>query len=445
MMPADLAVIAPPVGQRREAPSLDIFVDPLFGIVVETDEFLEDVRAPRLHSTHVVIADPELTIGANTEFGGGGTGVDAHSARLAAIGEAVERYSASFVDEQRIFDVAEVELDIEHVELHRLRLFTDDQLARWRRDRCGYEAGDPTRSIGWVDGWSLTHQCTTLVPAQFVFLAPARGPDEPLLCPQISTGLALGTSAEGAAIAGLLECVERDAFTLTWELSRTPLRIDVLADPQLAHFVDRLCATSDIEWAALWLGDDLGVPVVLVCCRVPGADGIGLAVGAAAALRPHPAVDKAVREAFQSLSWARLLRQTGDPFPQAAGIASFEDHVRYWAEPSHACQASFLTASTAWAPVTELPALGAEDGNDPAAALTKLVGHLAGLGVEVVVVDVTSPDVAAAGFHVVRVLTPDLCLLDVEASARFHGRPRLLREARRAGVERLNPLPHPFP
>ncbi len=73
------------------------------------------------------------------------------------------------------------------------------------------------------------------------------------------------------------------------------------------------------------------------------------------------------------------------------------------------------------------------------------VGMITGTGVEVVVVDVTSPDVAAAGFHVVRVLTPDLCLLDVEASARFHGRPRLLREARRAGVERLNPLPHPFP
>jgi ribosomal protein S12 methylthiotransferase accessory factor len=67
-------------------------------------------------------------------------------------------------------------------------------------------------------------------------------------------------------------------------------------------------------------------------------------------------------------------------------------------------------------------------------------------------VDVTSPDVRGAGFHVVRVIAPELCQLDAIDRARFLGGSRLYEAAFEAGlVERplavsdLNPDPHPFP
>jgi hypothetical protein len=62
---------------------------------------------------------------------------------------------------------------------------------------------------------------------------------------------------------------------------------------------------------------------------------------------------------------------------------------------------------------------------------------------------VTSPDLAALGLWVMRVLAPDLCWLDVGHRYRSLGRPRLTDPGAvpadlspRAG---LNPEPHPFP
>jgi ribosomal protein S12 methylthiotransferase accessory factor len=67
-------------------------------------------------------------------------------------------------------------------------------------------------------------------------------------------------------------------------------------------------------------------------------------------------------------------------------------------------------------------------------------------------VDVTSPDVGGEGFHVVRVIAPELCQLDVIERARFLGGSRLYEAAYQVGlvpcpltVADLNPDPHPFP
>jgi ribosomal protein S12 methylthiotransferase accessory factor len=64
----------------------------------------------------------------------------------------------------------------------------------------------------------------------------------------------------------------------------------------------------------------------------------------------------------------------------------------------------------------------------------------------------TSPDVESAGLHVVRVIAPELCQLDVVERARFLGGSRLYEAAYEAGlvarpltVAELNPDPHPFP
>jgi ribosomal protein S12 methylthiotransferase accessory factor len=62
----------------------------------------------------------------------------------------------------------------------------------------------------------------------------------------------------------------------------------------------------------------------------------------------------------------------------------------------------------------------------------------------VLIADVTSPEAAIAGLHVVRALSPDLVALDVRHDARFLGHPRLYG----GGIESpagLTPDPHPFP
>jgi ribosomal protein S12 methylthiotransferase accessory factor len=99
--------------------------------------------------------------------------------------------------------------------------------------------------------------------------------------------------------------------------------------------------------------------------------------------------------------------------------------------------------------VAEIPPL---PGADAAARIRSAVELLGARRVSAYAVDVTAPDVAEAGLHVVRVVAPELCALDVAHASRFLGGRRLYRAPLDAGllgrertVEELNHDPHPFP
>jgi ribosomal protein S12 methylthiotransferase accessory factor len=67
-------------------------------------------------------------------------------------------------------------------------------------------------------------------------------------------------------------------------------------------------------------------------------------------------------------------------------------------------------------------------------------------------VDVTAPDVRAAGLAVAGVVAPELCALDADHGTRFLGGRRRYEAAFELGLssrplepDDLNPSPHPFP
>ena len=82
----------------------------------------------------------------------------------------------------------------------------------------------------------------------------------------------------------------------------------------------------------------------------------------------------------------------------------------------------------------------------------EIVRRLGERGVSAYAVDVTSPDVEELGLRVARVITPELCALDVFGAAPYRGGERLYRAAFDDGLldvpltyDELNPLPHPYP
>ena len=100
-------------------------------------------------------------------------------------------------------------------------------------------------------------------------------------------------------------------------------------------------------------------------------------------------------------------------------------------------------------PTAEVPPLEGENVLELIEAVTRRLGER---GVSAFAVDVTSPDVRSAGLHVVHVVAPELCALDVVEGARFLGGRRMYEAAFEAGLvprplrpADLNPDPHPFP
>jgi ribosomal protein S12 methylthiotransferase accessory factor len=430
-------------------PRLRSFVSPLTGVVRGLSETLAAPGELRLVGIGCELADGPPTIGTPLESYTGSEHWSREAAEAAAIGEALERYSGSYVPADRIVVASAAELGEEAVDPQRFALFSAAQYGRaafpfrpFRRDTV----------VGWVEGISVPDGRRAYLPAQLVFMPWApQSAAEVRVGHATSSGLACAATLEEAILTGLLEAVERDAFMLAWHNRLSLPLLDWTADDELSRLDRRYFAPSGLRHSAVDLSVFLGVPTVLgVVHGPPGALG-ALGVGAASAPRVADAWRKALAEAFSVRRWVadRAFEEPGLLGRPATAIQTFDDHTLYYASEERARLASFLDASKERRAVADIDPL---EGDNVLELITAICDRLATHGSSAYAVDVASPEVAAAGLSVVHVLTPELCQLDVVAGCRFLGGRRLYEAASEAGVllrplgpGDLNPDPHPFP
>ena len=252
-------------------------------------------------------------------------------------------------------------------------------------------------------------------------------------------------------LAGLLEQIERDAVMLAWYARLSLPLLDWSRDPELVRLDARYFAPTRLEYSAVDLSVFFGVPTVLGV--VHGAPGIlgALGVGAACAPTIGVAWQKALAEAFTVQRWVRdhARERLEDVERSADEIQSFDGHTLFYAHPDRAARAAFLDSSPERRDTRDVAPL---DGSNVLERIEAACDRLGRRAATAYAADVTSPDVRSMGFHVARVIAPELCQLDVVQRARFLGGRRLYRAAYEAGLvprplelADLNPDPHPFP
>jgi ribosomal protein S12 methylthiotransferase accessory factor len=428
---------------------LESLVSPLTGLVAGTGEIMHAADDARLVKVGAQLADHVPLVGTPLDNRPGGAASDYGAALAAAVGEAAERYSASYVPVDRIVAGRASELE-GAVDPARFALFAEEQYALQGFPFRPFT--DATR-IGWIDGYSLPDGAPALLPAQLV-LMPFDVPErlgEPRIGYTTSNGLACRPTREEAVLAGLLELVERDAFMITWENRLSHPRLEWGSAYDLVAWERRYFAPSGLEYAAVDLSEFWDVPTVMGVVRAEGAVG-ALGVGAAAATTVADAWRGALAEAFAVRAWARseLLASPGRVFADDySDVTSFADHVVFHGDPRNRAAAAFLDASQVGRPVSCVSPLPT---STPLDAIRAICRRLALRGVRAYAVDVTTVDVAQAGLHVVKVVAPELCALSAAHGARFLGGRRLRRAAydlglvpRPLALADLNPHPHPFP
>ncbi len=131
-------------------------------------------------------------------------------------------------------------------------------------------------------------------------------------------------------------------------------------------------------------------------------------------------------------------------------MTTFEDHIVRYADHANAAATAFLDASPAGGCTGD--SVAPLEGSSAQEWLAALCARVEAAGSSAYAVDVTSPDVAELGLTVSRVITPELCRLDVSHDARFLGGSRLYEAAAKLGLrpdvlteDGVNPDPHPFP
>ena len=424
-------------------------VSPRVGIVTALEECMVDVDEPRLVRIACEIAAGEELIGLDlgSAHNVGGSGTSRERAVGAAVGEAVERYSAAYVPRERLVEATAEELGAGAVDPATFGLFSEAQYARpgfpflrFARD---------TR-IPWVEGVDLVTGKPVWLPAELVFLTELRPAGTDGIGYSTSSGLACGTSAGEALERALFELLERDAFMLAWRRRLVPPHLDWSEHPELQELDERCFRPTGLRFIALDLSSLHDLPIVVGVVLAPGS-GAALGVGAAANVRVEDAWSRALAEAFASRTACRKLRLL-EPERRyeidGSDVLGFNDHIRFYGDDERADLASFLWTSRETRTAADVPPLRAEADT----LCDELVARARRAGSRAFAVDVTAPDIASVGLRVVRAVAPGLCWLDAEHRCRFLGAGRLLNPSEKdiltgrvSRIDDLNPLPHPFP
>jgi ribosomal protein S12 methylthiotransferase accessory factor len=373
------------------------------------------------------VAFPALT--------GEGKGATQEDAVWSAIGEGIERYSASMWDPDQLLYAPMDDISSWAFDPRCLVLYDDEQ---YDDSTFPFARYDPSQPIHWSIGRWLDDQTRTAVPALATFLGfPA--PRSERFAQTTSNGLAAGSSLETATLSAIYELIERDAFMLFWLTGLPGTRV---ADEGLSPAtrdalggVERLGATTE-----LYLIDaGLGHPTMVCIGFGDGQTWPGVTIGLGTDADAARALEKA---AFEHAHFGVYLRRLmlEDKYTRsmdATDVKSALDHALYYVNPEKAIALHSFRAS-ADDPVTlaELRARYRLPSD-----LHSSVRRLRASGIRLACVDVTSPDVALGPLRVVRVVGTHMQPIHFGVGNRRLRNPRLHSTLVGAAPE---VLPHPI-
>jgi ribosomal protein S12 methylthiotransferase accessory factor len=430
---------------RRAKPA----VGDRYGLIRHVWDIATEPDDARLFHAVAQAADGRPLFGRNRADFEGGAGHTPQVARAGAIGETLERYAASAYDETALVSASYRQLGDEGLNAVDPASFPLYSEAQYRSPGFPFAPLREETRIRWAWATSLVSGRGVLVPARLVYLGFT---EDALIGETISTGLACGLSPTGAALSGLKEVVERDAIMIMWRGKLAAPQVDVEALPRVADVYETMFRPSGLEFTVVDITTDLGIPVAFALAVDRANDGIALNAGAAANAEPDGAVFKALVEAAQGRLWLRKEHLDGrvadvlDP----GDVNTFDDHVRWFGHQQHLRHVSFLTDERGRDAKAANFATTSDGGQCAPDRLQALTTRLAGHGFDVIVVDVTPPDVADLGFTIVKVLVPGLVDLNCRHRLPFNGNHRLYEVPERLGhgprtEAELNDIPHPFP
>lgn len=420
------------------AERLERVCDPLTGIVgrveIRSDE---DVI---IHASTVGGSDTSLFSEVRAPASGGASKPSERQARVAALGEAVERYACGIYRNSDLIEATYQQLGENAIDPRSYPLGSDRDYERAAGHVVEF---DPAARIRWTEVQSLTSPGSYLLPAAFIYL-PYRGCSEKeRLWRPISTGLAAGATLTEAIVAGLYEIIERDSLVITW-LNRLRVPTVDLAGltGEAGRILDRLTARG-VDVVCKWTTTDLGVPSVLIRALDPSGDPL-VAFSTRAHLDPEACIAGALAELEQSRNAVREMLRKNPICPTDRAPVSMEDHFTYYAASDRLGRLEFLREGPRMRlpEASPIPTAGEE--------LDRLVKHVHSAGFEILYKDLTTADLSDVDIRVVRVVVPGLQPLTFGQDFMHLGGRRLYQAPVAMGChdrplreEELNPDPIP--
>jgi len=416
-------------------------VDPKTGLIKKLLVTLEPPGEVKLFRAVAIAGD--LTRYNNSEWWfelTSGIGLTREDAIMSAIGEFIERYCACMYDERRIIRATYnqmIKKGYNAVDPSSFALFSETQ---YNRKSFPFKRFTKETPVSWVEGKSLITNERLWVPACFVWMVPF---PERIIFPN-SNGLAASPSIKDAILHALCEVIERDALMITW-FNKLPLPRILVEEvsKDLYQLINSRCINCGLEYHFIDITLDVKIPSVMAI-SIDRNDNTGVLVGASSSVNIEEAILKSFFEGcFQARPTVKKLSK-GKILTKKEGLKHL---LLYHALPYANVQAiqhfDFLLKSPAVKP--DYPHVTREN------SLNYALNKVKEAGMDVIMVEITTPDIADIGFHVVRVIIPGTISVNAGKDKRFLGGERLYTvpqllgyKDKRGHENELNPLPHPF-
>jgi ribosomal protein S12 methylthiotransferase accessory factor len=307
-----------------------------------------------------------------------GKGVTEVAARVSAIMEGIERYSAEMHDRTPVI-VPYEQIREEYPSLH------PDQLIL-------PENTNTTFPIPWYQSYDIVNDREIMIPAHAVFHPVPRIMG--WLFRTGTNGIASGNTLEEAVFHGLSEVIERDAWSLAEAANQGGPVINADSNPLIEGLISRF-TDAGVEVTLRDISSDIGLPTVAaVADDVTLRDPTLLCIGMGTHAVPEIAILRALTEAAQSratqIHGAREDTQEGH-MKRRIGYERTKRLNKKWFTDSHEVD------------ISDMYAYRSDDFLDD---ITYTLNLLQAVGInQVFVTDLTRPEI---GIPVVRVIVPGL-------------------------------------
>jgi ribosomal protein S12 methylthiotransferase accessory factor len=332
-----------------------------------------------------------------------GKGITEAQAKASALCEGIERYASVFQGYEPTHRASLNELGDKAIHPNACMLFSQAQYDNrmvWnaRGDHFSWvpRRMDPDEKLLWSPVWDIATHAERYLPSAHLYFHSEKllDPAGMEVCTVDSNGHAAGRSYSEAILQGLFELVERDAVALWWYPRTEAPGVD-LASFRSDYYSDCL-NYHRARGRDLWVLDvtsDLGIPTFVAVSRRQSDRG-RIALGFGAHLDAKTAISRAIGELNQFLGG---VERWTPPRP------AFDDGTSKWIGSATTDREPYLLASSRLPPTT--PDTHSRFDLDVQGALDHCGGLLRAAGVDVLVSDLTRPDV---DLKVVKVIAPGL-------------------------------------
>ena len=325
---------------------------------------------------------------------GSGMDFDVKTAKIKALGEAIERYCLSSFDKNDFLHTSYSKLDKAISPLRFINYLDVDKMNSENKEKL--ENMDLN--------WSLMKDCfsgkDTYLPSQLIYV-PYHAKELHLRAP-ISSGAACASSKDIAIYKGICELIERDAFIIYYcnKLSPKKIEVDKIADSEITSLVDKF-RDYFLQINLFVLDTDLDIPTVL--CVLTDDSGVGPAVsiGTKTDYDIFTAIKGALLEAQHSRQWIRYLKiTTGKKISAPSEIIEIEDRGLFWYDKKMVKELDFIMNTKLVADLSTYSV--------PKNTLKQLLRTLKEKNYLVYTKNLTTPEIKELGFCVYKTIVPDL-------------------------------------